>query len=161
MIVFDLKCGADHVFEAWFSSSSAFADQQARGLLLCPICSDTAITKAIMAPNIPAKANQRQEVLPPVSAPAASAPVMTPPTPEAAAMAMMLRKIAEVQAEAIKNSSWVGKDFERQARAMDAGEIDQASIHGQATPEQAQALIEDGIDVMPLLIPIVPPEERN
>jgi hypothetical protein len=66
-----------------------------------------------------------------------------------------------VQAEAIKTSTWVGKDFERQARAMDAGDVDQAQIHGQATPEQARAMMEDGIGVMPLLIPVIPPEERN
>ncbi len=156
MIVFDLKCGADHVFEAWFASSSAFEDQKARGLLLCPVCGDTGIDKAVMAPNIAAKGNRRQALVP-----QAATPVMAPPSPEAAAVMEVIKKLAAVQAEAIKTSTWVGKDFERQARAMDAGEADQAQIHGQATPEQARAMMDDGIGVMPLLIPIVPPEECN
>jgi hypothetical protein len=156
MIVFDLKCSADHVFEAWFASSSAFEDQKARGLLLCPVCGDTVIDKAVMAPNVAAKGNQRQAL-----APQSATPVVAPPSPEAAAVMEVMQKLAAVQAEAIKTSTWVGKDFERQARAMDSGEADQAQIHGQATPEQARAMMEDGIGVMPLLIPIVPPEECN
>ena len=156
MIVFDLKCGAEHVFEAWFASSSAFEDQKARGLLLCPVCGDTGIDKSVMAPNVAAKGNQRL-----VPVPQAAPAVMSPPSPEAAAVMEMMQKLAAVQAEAIKTSTWVGKDFERQARAMDAGEVDQTQIHGQATPEQARAMMEDGIGVMPLLIPVVPPEECN
>lgn len=156
MIVFDLKCRAEHVFEAWFASSAAYEDQKARGLLLCPVCGDTGIDKAVMAPNVAAKGNQH---LDPISHEAPA--VMAPPSPEAAAMVAVMQKLAEVQAEAIKTSTWVGKDFERQARAMDAGDVDQAQIHGQATPEQARAMMEDGIGVMPLLIPVIPPEERN
>jgi hypothetical protein len=156
MIVFDLKCRAEHVFEAWFASSAAYEDQKARGLLLCPVCGDTGIDKAVMAPNVAAKGNQHLAPIP-HETPA----VMAPPSPEAAAMVAVMQKLAEVQAEAIKTSTWVGKDFERQARAMDAGDVDQAQIHGQATPEQARAMMEDGIGVMPLLIPVIPPEERN
>jgi hypothetical protein len=69
--------------------------------------------------------------------------------------------VTRMQADTIKESTWVGRDFERQARAMASGEIDHNIIHGQATPNQAQEMIEDGIGVMPLLVPIVPPEERN
>lgn len=158
MIVFDLKCAGDHVFEAWFASSSAFNDQAQRGLLMCPVCGSSDVGKAVMAPNVAAKSNQRS--LPAVRE-EAPAPVMSAPSPEAQAMAEMMRKVAAMQAEAIKQSTWVGKDFERQARAMDAGEQDHAAIHGQVDAEQARALLEDGIGVMPLLIPVVPPEERN
>lgn len=159
MIVFDLKCAGDHVFEAWFASSAAFEEQRARGLLMCPLCSSNDVGKAVMAPNVPAKANQRATVAP--ARPAAQNAVMAAPSPEAAAMAAMIRKVAEAQAEAIKSSTWVGKDFVRQARAMEAGDADHAPIHGQATPEQAREMMEDGISVMPLLIPVVPPEEQN
>jgi hypothetical protein len=157
MIVFDLRCSqAGHVFEVWFASSSAYEDQRARQLLICPICGDQDISKAVMAANVPAKSNSRS-----MSPPAET--VMSAPATDhmAAEMKAMLSKIATMQAESIKSSQWVGKDFDQKARAMDAGEIDAASIHGQATPAQAKALMDDGISVMPLLIPIVPPDELN
>ena len=64
MIVFDLKCAAAHVFEAWFGSSADYDDQRARGLVQCPICGDGAVEKAVMAPNVAAKRNQQAEVTP-------------------------------------------------------------------------------------------------
>jgi hypothetical protein len=157
MIVFDLQCGAGgHIFEAWFSNSQAFDDQKTEGLLLCPFCGDTTISKALMAPNIPAKANQRSAVRA-----LATVPDIAPSSPPAQELKAMLGKIAALQADALKDSEWVGRDFERQARAMDAGETAQTPIHGQATPDQAREMIEDGIGIMPLLVPIIPPDERN
>ena len=58
MIVFDLRCGAGHVFEAWFGSTADYDAQQARRLIACPVCDDTAIGKAVMAPAVPAKGNR-------------------------------------------------------------------------------------------------------
>lgn len=157
MIVFDLQCSAgDHRFEAWFSNSDGYEDQRKRGLIACPICMDTDVTKAVMAPNVGAKGNRGAAAKPQTALVAT-----TPEAEKAAELKSMLAKVAELQAASLKESTWVGKNFESQARAMDAGTIDQASIHGQATPEQAKALMEDGIAVMPLLIPIVPPDERN
>ncbi len=156
MILFDLQCeAADHVFEAWFASSAAFDDQKAKGLLLCPLCGDTSVNKALMAPNIGSKANQRSGT--------SLATIPNPSNGEGAGSELraMLGKIASLQAEALADSKWVGKDFEHQARAMDAGEIRHGPIHGQATPEQARELMADGIAVMPLLIPIIPPDEQN
>ncbi len=157
MIVFDLRCAqGDHIFEAWFASSSSYEDQRARRLLICPVCSDTDISKAAMAANVPIKGNAR------AVAPSGNAVMSASAKDEVASeMRSMLSKIAQMQAVAIKSSQWVGKDFEQKARAMDAGEIDSASIHGQATPAQAKALIDDGISVVPLLIPVVPPDELN
>lgn len=152
MIVFDLKCDSAHVFEAWFASSAAFEDQKARNLLCCPICGSEAVDKSVMAPNVAAKGNQRNDH--PVTM--ASDPPQAPSEIKA-----VLEKVAAVQAELLKKSEWVGKDFAQKARAMDSGEIDPALIHGQASPEEAQALLEDGISVMPLLIPVVPPEKQN
>lgn len=166
MIVFDLTCTASHVFEAWFANSSAYEDQKARGLLMCPICQDTDVTKAVMAPAVPRKGNSLSLALP-ITMPDAqipnTAPVMSTDSDgaRAAVVREMIGKIAEMQAESIKSSKWVGKDFAKQARAMDAGDQPQASIHGQTTPEEAQALMEDGIAVMPLLVPVVPPDEQN
>lgn len=152
MIVFDLKCISGHVFEAWFVSSDAFQDQKARNLLSCPLCGVIDVGKAIMAPNVPAKANQRRE----------SNVTLANDVPTAAtAVKAVLAKLAAVQAELIKNSQWVGRDFAQQARAMDAGEIDAALIHGQTSPDEARGLLEDGISVMPLLLPVIPPEKQN
>lgn len=160
MIVFDLKCANDHVFEAWFNSSSAYDQQRGQGLLMCPTCGISDVAKAVMAPNVGSKGNQLTVTVP-VPQPQATTPVAMPADPARAEVAQLFAKIAALQAEAIKSSTWVGKGFAETARAMDAGTVDVAPIHGQATPEEAKALAEDGIGVMPLLIPVVPPEERN
>ena len=73
----------------------------------------------------------------------------------------MLRAYAAAQAEALRSSNWVGDKFADKARAMHYGEEDVAAIHGQASPEEAQDLIEEGIDIAPVLFPIVPPEQAN
>lgn len=178
MIVFDLSCAlGDHRFEAWFASSDSFADQQARGLINCPICGDDQIRKAVMAPRIGAKSNQRTEVAPqaPVQA---QTQMVTPPvapcpaanTPAAAADAQgagaemlrhMIAQIASKQAEMLPQSRWVGTDFADAARAMHEGRAPDQMIHGQSSPDQIQELHDDGIAAMPLLVPIVPPEVAN
>ncbi len=152
MIVFDLRCTHAHVFEAWFGSSSAFDDQKGRGLLICPLCGDSNIEKAPMAARLPAKTNTR------VEAPVALAKSDSK-TPER--MKTALAELARVQGEMLKSSKWVGRDFDDQARAMDAGEIDRATIHGEVSPAEAKALIEDGIGVLPLPFPVIPPDKRN
>lgn len=152
MIVFDLKCDGAHVFEAWFASSDAFEAQKARNFVCCPICGSTEVEKAVMAPNVAKKGNQQ----PQTSVTMASDPPTAP-----AEIKAVLEKVAAVQAELLKKSEWVGTDFAQKARAMDEGEMDPALIHGQASPEEAQALLEDGISVMPLLIPVVPPDKQN
>lgn len=152
MIVFDLRCGTGHVFEAWFGSTAAYEAQRAGGLVECPLCGSADVAKAVMAPNIGAKGNQRS---------AAQAPV-TPaemPSPEAVKAAMAA--IATMQAKMLEKSQWVGTAFADKARAMHLGDEETTQIHGQATPEQAQELIEEGVAVAPLIVPIVPPESRN
>lgn len=154
MIVFDLKCGTGHVFEAWFGSSSAYEEQRAAGLVTCPLCGDGGVMKAVMAPNIAAKGNRREST--PVAAPGG---VGEPPSPEVVKAA--LAAIAEVQAKMLETSQWVGTGFADKARSMHLGDEAPAPIHGQATREQAQELIEEGVPIAPLLVPIVPPETRN
>lgn len=153
MIVFDLRCSGGHVFEAWFGSSAAYADQTASGLLICPICGDVEIEKAPMSPNVSAKGNRRTDVPPPGS--------VVPDVPSPEMVKAMLAKVAEAQAATLEHSTWVGSDFTRRARAMHVGDESTALIHGQATPEQARDLIDDGVAVAPLLVPVVPPEARN
>ena len=140
MIVYDLRCGAGHVFEAWFTSSGAYEDQRGRGLVACPICGDTDTGKAVMAPAVPAKSN--------------SAP---PP----AAVKAALASLARAQAKALKQSTWVGRDFANRARAMHDGAEPHATIHGQATFAEAKGLAEDGVPVAPLPLPVTPPEAQN
>jgi hypothetical protein len=144
MIVFDLKCGTGHVFEAWFGSSGDYEDQRARGLLACPLCGDAEVVKAVMAPNVPAKGNRKAEA---------------PPSP--AAVKAALAALAEAQTKALEGSTWVGRAFASKARAMHDGEIDTAPIHGQASAEEARALIDEGVPVAPLPLPLPPPETRN
>jgi hypothetical protein len=162
MIVFDLQCrDGGHVFEAWFGSSDDFESQKARGLVECPLCGSAAIEKAVMAPRLAAKGNQRQEirVTPP---PAPDAPVpMASGEASAATMKAMLRALADAQRKALEGSDYVGKRFADEARAIHAGEIDERPIHGQATPEEAKALIDEGVHVAPLPFPVRPPGSDN
>lgn len=136
MIVFDLRCGMGHVFEAWFASSDAFESQRARKLVECPVCGDSGVEKAVTA----ARLSGTGEALDPKA---------------------VLRALARAQAQALENSEWVGKDFAAKARAMHDGEAPHARIHGQATPDEAKALAADGVPVAPLPLPVVPPDERN
>lgn len=135
MIVFDLRCAAGHGFEAWFASSSAFEDQRDAHQIACPYCASSDVAKAVMSPRISPKGES--------------------------AIAEILPKLAALQAEMLKGSKWVGSEFAARARAMADGEADKAIIHGTATLAEAKALNEDGIGVMPLVAPVVPPEAIN
>lgn len=171
MIVFDLECRAGgHRFEGWFGSSQDFAAQQARGLVDCPQCGSVEVVKAPMAPNLARKGNQigalaalpvaeTADALPPTKLPA-SVPARTTPAlpPEAAAV---MQAYIRMQAEALKTSSWVGESFAIDARAMHYGEKTHAPIHGQATAQEAQDLIEEGIEIAPILFPFAPPGHAN
>ena len=155
MIVFDLRCGQAHVFEAWFGSTADYEGQAARGLVSCPMCGDTAVAKAVMAPAVAAKGNQTRRAAPAESeAAAATAPAATPPQPLAAhppaAVKAMLAALAEVQAKVEASCDYVGDRFVDEARAIHHGESDHRGIYGEATPEQAAALAEEGIEVAAL-----------
>lgn len=167
MIVFDLACRSQgHVFEAWFGSTGDYEDQARRGLLACPICGASEVDKAVMAPNVGIKGNRKasspasgsREVAVPPAAPAVP---MAGGPPDAAALKAMLRALAEAQARVLETSSYVGDRFADEARAIHHGESEQRPIHGQATLDQAKALIEDGIEVAPLPFPVTPPENLN
>ncbi|MEE4153959.1 MAG: DUF1178 family protein [Erythrobacter sp.] len=159
MIVYDLHCAHGHRFEGWFSSSSDFEDQQAGGLLVCPVCGALEVTKAPMAPAVPVKGNARREQASPAPEAAAAAPVANTPMPPQVREAMA--KLAEAQAKALAKSTWVGADFAEQSRAMHYGERDEAPIHGQASLAEARSLIEEGVPVAPLPFPVAPPEKAN
>jgi hypothetical protein len=155
MIVFDLSCVQGHRFEGWFGSSIEFEDQRAGGLLACPACGSAEVSKAPMAPAVPAKGNSRQEVLPPAPA---QTMANTPVPPE---VQKALHQLAKVQAEVLKNSTWVGDRFAEETRKMHYGERVEAPIHGQASLAEAKALIEEGVPVAPLPFPVAPPDKLN
>jgi hypothetical protein len=141
VIVFDLKCGNGHVFEAWFGSGAAFEEQAAAGQVRCPVCDDAAVAKAVMAPAVAAKGNARATGTSEVKA--------------------MMQALAAAQAKALKGSQWVGGAFSERARAMHAGDETPVTIHGQATLAEAKALVDDGVPVAPLPFPVPPPDTVN
>ena len=141
MIVFDLRCGAGHVFEGWFGSTADFDDQQGRGLVSCPICGDDGVEKAPMAPRLAGKAHKE--------------------TPSPEKMKAMLAEMAAMQKKILETSDYVGERFPDEARAIHLGETDARAIHGKATPADARSLIEDGINVSPLPFPVAEPGEEN
>ena len=138
MIVFDLIClaGGDR-FEAWFRSNADFDWQLEQGLVQCPHCQSSDVQKAPMAPSVPRREGDR------------------PGDSDG------LARMAALQAELIRNSRWVGGEFTDTARAMHHGEMDAEPVHGEATAEQARSLVEDGVPIAPLPLPVVPPNQVN
>ena len=133
MIVFDLQClDGGETFEAWFRSGSDYDEQLAAGLVQCPFCQSANIAKAPMAPRLPRKGADNP-----------------------------LARVAALQAEMLKESRWVGDQFADTARAMHSGEIEREQVHGQATLAQAKSLVEEGVPVAPLPLPVVPPDQVN
>lgn len=148
MIVFDLACGQRHIFEAWFGSSEDYESQRARGLVACPICGSTEIGKAVMAPNVAPKGNQGSGIVP-----------MQSGTP--ADRKKILAALAKAQAQLLEKSEHVGARFASEARAIHEGDAPERAIHGQATHEEAKALVEDGVPVAPLPLPVPPPDTSH
>ncbi len=143
MIVFDLKCGTGHVFEAWFGSSAAYEAQRAARQVECPLCGDAEVAKAVMAPAVSGKGNR------------------VPEGPTPARMKAMMTMLASKQAELLATSRWVGGAFADRARAMHLGDEVAEPIHGQASLAEARALVEDGVAVLPLPLPVTPPDTIN
>ena len=137
MIVFDLKCKDGHVFEAWFPDSEAFEKQKAKKAVVCPMCGNRRVTKAPMAPNIASGKSRESEKA-------------AAEHPNAKEMMVMLSKLRE---EVEKNSDYVGDKFPEEARKIHYGESEERGIRGQATREETQELLEEGISVLPLPLP--------
>ncbi len=157
MIVFDLSCDQGHRFEGWFGSSEDFASQCERGLVACPQCGSEEISKAPMAPAVGKKGSQQVAQAPHGDKGGAD----LSNTPMTSEVAEALGKLAEAQAKALKNSTWVGKDFVEQTRAMHYGEREHTAIHGEATLREARELLDEGVPVAPLPLPVAPPEDVN
>jgi hypothetical protein len=162
MIRYSLRCERDHSFESWFQSSSAYETQVRRKLVTCPVCGSATIEKAIMAPQIVSKRGRDVAPPAPASEPAAAQPaeVATPAsTPLLMAQERELRaKIKELRDHIVKNADNVGERFPSEARKMHYGDVEHRPIYGEASPDEARALIEEGVEVSPL--PVLP-EDRN
>jgi hypothetical protein len=143
MIVFDLKCRRDHVFEAWFQSGSAYEAQRKAGKVTCPECGSAKIVKAPMAPHLA----RGREIAPRQDIAASDASL---PTADAAAAPspreMLLRLKREVEAKCEN----VGERFAEEARKIHYGETERRDIYGQASDADAAALVEEGIEFQPL-----------
>lgn len=155
MISFDLKCIHDHVFEGWFRSSRDYEDQRGKRQVACPVCGSADVAKAVMAPAVAAKGNRAGNV----EAPAQIA--MTSDSADQAKLEAMLGALAKAQAEILEKSQWVGDKFAEQARAMYYGETEQAPIHGTTNAREARAMMEEGVPVAPLIVPVAPPESTH
>ena len=133
MIVFDLKCGQSHIFEAWFDSSSDYEAQKARGLVACPMCGTAEVDKAVMAPAVSPKGNR----------------LVTAAERQAEAA-----RLKALRAEVEANCDYVGREFAAEARARheaaDTGEPAPRGIYGEASLAEAAELISEGIPVAPL-----------
>jgi hypothetical protein len=152
VIIFDLRCAPQgHVFEGWFGSSADYEEQQARGLVSCPICGSLEVAKAVMAPAVGAKGNR--------SAPSAGGPDLFSGDPES--VKTMLAALAAEQKRMLAASEHVGERFAAEARAIHLGDSEARAIHGRATRAEAESLIEDGVPVAPLPFPVAAPGEEN
>lgn len=158
MIRYNLRCERGHAFESWFQSSQAYESQEKRSLVSCPACGSAKVERAIMAPQIVSKKNRDSTA--PQPPPAASTEAAAPTsTPLMMAQERELRaKLKELRDHIVKNADNVGERFPNEARKMHYGDIEHRPIYGEASPEEARSLIDEGVEVSPL--PVLP-EDRN
>jgi hypothetical protein len=159
MILYRLKCKKGHEFEAWFANSAAFDTQEKRGLLSCPNCGTSKVSKALMAPSI-AKRSKRKAVskVPDAPAPDVATEPAKPETQRVAAHRELATAMRKLRAEVEAKSEYVGPRFSEEARKIHYEEVPARGIHGEATADEAKALREEGIEFYPL--PILP-EDHN
>ena len=157
MIQFSLKCAEGHRFDSWFQSASAFEKLQGAGMVSCAICGSGSVEKALMAPRVRPARQAAEAAQPTAPAPVAEAPVAPgaltrPASPVEQQLAELRRKIEQ-------NSDYVGMNFAKEARAMYDGTAPERAIYGEARPDEARKLLEDGIPVAPL--PFIPGRKTN
>jgi hypothetical protein len=160
MIRYALVCARGHSFESWFQSSAAYDKQARQKLVACPVCGSPKVEKEIMSPRI-ASARRRAE------APAPASPGNTPSDQASATAPVAMvspqehelrKKLKELREHLTKNADYVGPKFPEVARKMHYGEVDHRSIYGEASPDEAKKLHEEGVEFHPL--PVLP-DDRN
>lgn len=177
MIRYALTCDFTHEFEGWFRNSDDFSTQNDRKLISCPVCGSTDIRKKLMAPAISTSRAKRRSIEndPAAQMPAVPDAQVSVPAPVAAGAdaqivqqaALMPQDVRQKEViEALKTlrkrmveaSDYVGKDFPEEARRMHYGETEERNIYGESSLEDAKALLDEGIDILPL--PVLP-DEKN
>jgi hypothetical protein len=148
MIRYDLICEDGHEFDGWFSNSAAFDEQSRNGLVSCVHCGSTRVEKQLMAPGIPVKGNRKRE---PAAKPILAATV----DPRQQKLVQMMRELRKAVEE---NAEYVGDKFAEEARKIHYEETEKRGIYGETSPQDAEELIDEGIEIHPL--PILP-EEGN
>ncbi len=153
MKVLDLQCGLQHSFEGWFASEADYADQQARGLLTCPLCGDASIQKMLSAPRLNLKTGSGRSPSLETAVDGAAAPAPSSAGrngSESLVDPALQGRLMQAMREVLSRTEDVGERFADQARGMHHGDIAPRSIRGQTSPDVAQELIEEGIEVVPL-----------
>jgi hypothetical protein len=153
MIHYDLRCSQEHGFDGWFKDSTAYEKLAKRGLVECPHCGDTKVERALMRPAV---ATRRAALPAPEASPAAARqPVPTPATVAGGPLPDHMRAMLQrMRSEVENHCDYVGPQFADEARKMHRGESDKRGIYGETSPEQAEALADEGIEVS--RIPWVP-----
>lgn len=155
MIHYQVRCGQGHEFDGWFKDSAAFDRQAKRGLVECPVCGDVKAERALMAPAVGSK---KQVAAPPPPSAPTSAPTAPADAQVAAAGGRMPDHVRamfqRLRADVEKNCDYVGPEFAAEARKIHRGESEKRGIYGETTPDQAEALADEGIEVA--AIPWVP-----
>ncbi|MDP3194855.1 DUF1178 family protein [Tabrizicola sp.] len=142
MIRYSLKCGAGHGFDSWFKNAEGFQALQAAGQVACPVCGSTRVEKELMAPAV-RPARKAASAKPDLSAPGSE----------------LEEKLAALKRQIEENSEYVGMNFAAEARKIHAGDAPERAIHGEAKPDEARAMIEEGLPVAPL--PFLPTRKMN
>jgi hypothetical protein len=150
MIRYALVCAKGHSFESWFQNSAAYDKQAKRNLVTCPACGSAKVEKEIMSPRLAGSGKRAQASVP--SSEKTPVAIVSPQEHE------LRKKLKELRAHLTQNADYVGQKFPEEARKMHYGEIDHRSIYGEASPDEAQKLNEEGIEFHPL--PVLP-DERN
>lgn len=173
VILYSLLCDKDHDFDAWFKSSDDFDKQAERGLVSCPMCGSTQVSKSLMAPAVSTSKRKQNQMVPIEEAsavtsagndsggavvaadtPAPVAPVaLSNPDPKMAGLLDAMRKL---KTHITENADYVGQDFAEEARKIHYGEIEERGIYGETTLKEAESLRDEGIEVQP--IPVLPDE---
>ena len=164
MIRYALACSKGHTFDSWFQNSAAYDKQAKRGLVECPLCGDSKVEKALMAPTLSGTKKRGRPSMPAsMPAPAAEAAPAAPETTAPVAMVSpeereFRTKLKELRDHLTKNAENVGGKFPEEARKMHYGETEHRSIYGEASPKDAKELADEGIEFHPL--PMLPDEHN-
>jgi hypothetical protein len=162
MIRYSLICERKHDFEIWFKNSADFDKQSKRGLVACPACGSAKVEKAIMAPSLGRGSRKGADMAMPDGAPAPEAPApvenKTPVAMVSPQERELRAKLKELRDHLTKNAENVGGKFPEEARKMHYGETEHRSIYGEASPQEAKELLDEGVELHPL--PVLP-DDRN